>query len=444
MLTIAITGAGPVGLTLARLLLQSSISSLVDIMIYEKDASQTSRHSLGGTLDLHPPTGLAAIKKMNLWDEFCKHARFEGEELRMCDLNGTVYFHQTEAPQVEGFEARPEIDRVKLMQILLESVPDELIRWGKTVKEAVPEDGSDRWKLRFEDGAVEGPFDLVVGADGAWSKVRKAITDVEPSYAGVCGVTGSIDAKSAGDRWEKISGMVGKGNNFSFSYGQSMMAQRMGDGSLKCAFYAKRDLEWIEGLKAEHAGDDDALKRVLLKEYRDWVDDFKQWIVAAKDLWCAPLFELPIGHKFAHQSRITVCGDSAHLMTPFAGEGLNAGMRDSLDLTAAIEKSLTEETDLDEAVKVWEESMFERSAEFMADTMLNKTGMYAEDAPYSFFASMMTVVAREFGYDLNRGWMAWVPISKTVYGICWTVGTFGAFRRRAKDLFRGQQQGITI
>lgn len=360
----------------------------------------------------------------------------------MCDLNGTIYVRQTEAPQFKGFEARPEIDRVRLMELLLESVPDELIRWGRPVKEVVQDDG--RCRLKFEDNSVEGPFDLVVGADGAWSKVRKALTDVEPSYAGTCGVVGSIDKESAGDRWEQISGMVGKGSNFSFSYGQSMMAQRMGDGSLKCSFYARRERAWIEELKAKHTGDDEALKRNLLENYKDWVDDFKQWIVAAKDLWCAPLFELPVGHRFEHKTGTTLCGDSAHLMTPFAGEGVNAGMRDALDLMVAIEKSLIEGTDLDMAVKVWEGTMFERSAEFMARTMVNKTGMYAQDAPYSFFAAMVGVIAREFRGNVKKGWLASLPITQTAYGFFWVVGTFGALRRRVKELFQGRQQAIII
>ena len=386
---------------------------------------------------------------MNVWDEFLKYARFEGEELRICDLNGTVYVHQTEAPQLKGFQARPEIDRVRLMQVLLESVPNELIRWGKALKEVVRED--DQWKLKFDDGSVAGPFDLIVGADGAWSKVRKALTDVEPSYAGICGVAGSIDKESAGDKWDLISGMVGKGSNFCFSYGQSMMAQRLGDGNLKCSFYGRRERGWVDDLKANHTGDDDALKRILLENYQGWDKDFKQWIVAAKGLWSAALFELPVGQRLTTREEspllvmrvrttfaITVPGADfriAHLMTPFAGEGVNAGMRDALDLVGAIEKSVTEKTDLDLTVQGWEESMFERSAVFMADTMVNKMGMFAQDAPYSFFAAMIGVFARANGYDVKKGWMSWLPVTKTAYAFVWAIGTFGVVRRRVIDFF---------
>lgn len=436
MVNIAIVGAGPAGLTLTRLLLRSSISPQVNIVIFEKDASPTSRQSIGGTLDLHPPTGLAAIREMGLWDEFCKHGRFEGEEMRMCDRNGTVYVHQTEAPQIPGVEARPEIDRVRLMEILLASVPADVVKWGKPVKEVI-EKGSAH-QLRFEDGTMEGPFDLIIGADGAWSRVRKVLIEVEPRYSGICTITGVITEKSAADRWNSISPMIGKGNNFSFSYGQSMMGQRCGDGHIRCSFNMKRDLSWLNDLKAKHGSDQDALKRVLHEEYKDWVPDFRQWIDASSNLWCAAFWELPVGQRFEHKKGLTLMADAAHLMTPFAGEGVNAAMKDALELSAALESSLKEEKiDIDAAVRNFEESMFERAKEFMHKTMVSKEGMFAQDAPYTFFVSMTALVAKQVGWDLNRGFMYWVPVSKLAYTMFWSMGTFGAIRRRAAALLRG-------
>lgn len=443
MLNIAITGAGPVGLTLARLLLpytsHRSSTPKVQITIFEKDVSATSRTSIGGSLDLHPKTGLAAIRACDLYAEFEKYARFEGEEMRMCDLNGFCYVHQVDVPESLAAEhARPEIDRVQLMEILLKSVPDSMISWGKAVT-GVKEGGKGRWIISFADDTTEGPFDLVVGADGAWSKVRKALTDVEPAYSGISGVTVAIDAESAGDSWDAIQGMIGKGNNFSFSFGRSCMGQRQGSGNIKASFYQRRDIEWINELNEKHKNDDSALRKILLEEYKDWVPEFRQWIVAAKNFWCHPLWELPIGHRFEHKAGITLIGDAAHLMTPFAGEGVNAGMRDALDLAEAVKKSIHDGSELDKQVADFEESMFVRMQDFMTETQTNKNGMYALDAPYSFFTAMVGTVAKEFGYPLDKGVMWFVPVKGITYSVFWLMGSYGAARRRLRNMFRAEQ-----
>lgn len=430
---IAIAGAGPAGLTLARLLLQSSISSLINVKVFEKDASSTSRHSIGGTLDLHPSTGLAAIREMDLWDDFLKHGRFDGEEMRVCDRHGTMYLHLKDAPQIKGFEARPEIDRVKLMDILLASVPMDTVKWGKQVKEVIGMSSINY--LKFEDNSIEGPFDLIVGADGAWSKIRKVLTDIEPVYSGICSISSTITQESAVDRWDGISAMIGQGSNFSFSDGESMTAQRMGDGSIRCGFGLQRSQDWLENLKAEHGHDSYALKKVLREQFENWIPEFTQWIDASIDLWCSCFWELPVGHRFEHKSGLTLIADAAHLMTPFAGEGVNAAMKDALDLSSALETALQENRgEVDAFVRRFELSMFKRAEQFTQMTMINKKGMFAPDAPYSFLVNMGGLVAKEAGWDLDRGILYWFPVRKLAYTVFWSMGTFGALRRWCVNL----------
>lgn len=77
---IAIIGAGPAGLTLARTLHINNIP----VTVFERETSSTAR-SQGGTLDLHPRAGQAAIKKAGLWDEYQQHVRYEGQDLVLAD-----------------------------------------------------------------------------------------------------------------------------------------------------------------------------------------------------------------------------------------------------------------------------------------------------------------------------------------------------------------------
>jgi len=77
---IAIIGAGPAGLTLARIVYVNNIPCTV----FEKEESREIR-SQGGTLDLHPKAGQAALKKAKLWKEYQQHVRYEGQDFVLAD-----------------------------------------------------------------------------------------------------------------------------------------------------------------------------------------------------------------------------------------------------------------------------------------------------------------------------------------------------------------------
>lgn len=161
--SIAIIGAGPCGLTLARLLECKGI----DYVVYERDDSEVSNRR-GGSLDIHAETGQRALKEAGLFDEFKKHARYEDDVLTLANQQGERVFQAG-----QGRDA-PEIDRVILRQILLDSIPKDNIRWGHPLNcTTLGEDGHRH--LQFLDGTTASGFKLVIGADGAWSKVRPSV-----------------------------------------------------------------------------------------------------------------------------------------------------------------------------------------------------------------------------------------------------------------------------
>ncbi len=162
-LAIAIIGAGPCGLTLARLLECKGI----DYVVYERDESENSNR-VGGSLDIHQNTGQHALREGGLFDEFKRYARYDDTAVAIADKFGKrlLQFGQ-------GRDA-PEIDRSDLRQILLDAIPKDKIKWGHALTSAsVGEDS--RPVLRFANGVVLSGFKLVVGADGAWSKVRRMV-----------------------------------------------------------------------------------------------------------------------------------------------------------------------------------------------------------------------------------------------------------------------------
>lgn len=160
---IAIIGGGPCGLTLARLLECKGI----DYTVFERDASANSNRA-GGSLDIHAHTGQHALREGGLIDEFKKYARYEDAVMSLADKHGKKVFEMGQGRD------DPEIDRAELRQILLDAVPKDKIKWGHVLQSvAVGED--KRPVIGFSNGTEISSFKLVVGADGAWSKVRSVV-----------------------------------------------------------------------------------------------------------------------------------------------------------------------------------------------------------------------------------------------------------------------------
>ncbi|KAL1603457.1 hypothetical protein SLS60_005044 [Paraconiothyrium brasiliense] len=373
---IAIIGAGPTSLTLAAILHRNAIP----YTIYE--AAPALRHQ-GGSLDLHPQTGQQALREAGLWDAFVEHARPESDCLKLVDLDsGEVFWDENagdgqpseeqekERAVQDSLEGRPEIDREWLMRITYGAVPEASVKWGAKLKGVVPSSEPCKHALHFADGSTEEGFDLVVGGDGAWSKVRNLLTDLKPRYSGI----------SAVELWHNdvqrepwLRDYVGAGSCFAFAEGSAVLSQRQGDGSLRTyaclrvpeTFIAECGIDWESG--------DTARTQFVERYFNHVAPDLQRLLTLSKDkLMPRVLYELPIGFSYPHVQGVTLIGDAAHVMTPFAGVGVNVGMTDALVLAREVIASCKGEKSLDEAVKAYEEEMWPRAKKFMEKTAEGK------------------------------------------------------------------------
>jgi 2-polyprenyl-6-methoxyphenol hydroxylase-like FAD-dependent oxidoreductase len=378
-LSIAIIGAGPAGCMLARLLLRSPTPSSLKITIFEAEKSLDFR-SQGGTLDLHETSGLTALKRAGLYHEFLKHARFDGAALKILDKQGKVYLNISASTN-----GKPEIDRSELRKLLLESLQGDLvdIKWGKRLLEV-----DEERKLHFADGTEEGGFDLIVGADGAWSRTRKYLdSEVMPTYAGITRYWSTIP--DAQNNAPEIYKFVNRGGVFSFSDGKSLVAQQMGDGHIDVV---AMKVELLEESVTTTAMED------ITQQYTDWTPKLLSFLESSQPTMTRkPLYELPVGYTWGHRAGVTIIGDAAHLMTPFAGEGVNLAFVDAMKLSQAI-LDAKDSDHLDQQVRLYEQDMLKRATKAQAMTSGMKGAMFfTEGAPKT---SIESWILWRLSYDI--------------------------------------------
>lgn len=382
---IAVIGAGPGGLTLAGVLRRNGIAATV----YEQDRSPEDRPQ-GGTLDMHADSGQVALAAAGLLEHFLAASRPEGQDNRLLDRSGTVLF---ESISPDGETSNPEIDRGDLRGLLLGSPAPGTVVWGSHLTTVSPT-GEGRHRLEFDDGRTE-VYDLVVGADGAWSRVRPLVSADVPLYSGVTFV--EVVIRDVDNAHPDLAALVGRGSMSALSDNQGLMAQRNSRGVVRIYVAFRRPQNWLRENGVDE-NDPAAMRAALLDMFSGWGPRLRALLVACEDTFIVrSIMALPVPQQWEHRPGVTLLGDAAHLMSPFGGQGANLAMLDGADLASA----LATEPDLDTAVRRYEETMFPRSAKAAAFSERGIRRAIADDAPSHSLAIMTALAAGQNPLEQN-------------------------------------------
>ncbi len=341
MTAVTIVGAGLGGLVLARVLHLHGIPSTV----YDAEASSDAR-AQGGQLDIHADDGQVALAAAGLTEAFRAIIHEGGEATRLLTARGTSLFEQAD----DGDGGRPEVLRGELRRILLESLPEGTVQWGRRLAAVAPL-GDGRHGLAFEDGSTV-TSQLLVGADGAWSKVRPLLTDAAPAYVGTSFVETYLHDVDA--RHPATAEAAGGGALFALEPGRGIFAHREAGAVLHAYVALTRPAAWFAAIDF---ADPTAARARIAAEFLDWAPALTALITDGETgPVLRPLHALPTGLRWPRVPGATLLGDAAHLAPP-AGEGANLALLDGAELGAAI---AAHPDDREAALAAYEAAMFPR------------------------------------------------------------------------------------
>jgi len=382
---IAIIGAGPGGLTLARLLQMHGAK----VKVFERDINQFAP-AQGTTLNLNEGSGLSALRAAGLMDAFELVYRPGAEKMLFVDAQAAVIIDELDSESND----RPEIDRGPLRNLLLASLADETVVWDarfsslQRIEESI--------EIAFENGE-KFTADLLIAADGANSKIRPYITSLAPEYSGVTALEGSVAdvASTIPELYELLDG----GKVCVLDDEKTLFIALKGNGSVSFYTGHKSDQHWYRQCGIDFA-DRDQVFAWFKKEFKGWSDIWAELFRhAALPFMPRPQFCAPVDQSWPSLSNLTMLGDAAHVMPPYAGEGVNMAMQDALVLASQLLNP--DMPDMRAAITSYENEMRERNAQTATQTLKFTRVFHSYDAvPFfrEFFSGNQDVFLQNEGY----------------------------------------------
>jgi 2-polyprenyl-6-methoxyphenol hydroxylase-like FAD-dependent oxidoreductase len=320
-----------------------------------------------------------ALQEAGLMDAFRANYRPGADKMHIVDKHAQLLF--ADSPKTDEEILRPEIDRGPLQKILMESLQPGTIVWDSHFVALAAEGNS--WKLEFKNGTT-AVADLVIAADGANSKLRRYITPVKPFFYGLTAIEGAVYHPETA--CPRINQLLDGGKIFAFGDEKTLIVSSKGDGSLVFYTAFKTGEDWVKENGIDFT-DNAQVVAWFKNDYAGWSDIYTELFENADGGFVLrPQYSMPVDQTWEALPNMTMLGDAAHLMPPFAGEGVNMAMLDALELS----KCLTGDdfTGLHPAIAAYEKQMRVRASGATKDSLDSAEMMHSAEA----IAFMMQVM----------------------------------------------------
>lgn len=323
-LRILIIGAGVSGLALASLLTQSRQDH--EITIIER---YSALRAAGQQVDLRG-LGFEVLKRMGLEQAFGK-IRVPETGLKVVDSKGRQWgwFPARKG----GMSTDCEVMRGDLVELLRHSISNDRVDWRFGVAVETMEELNDAVLVSFTDGKKQS-FDLVVGADGQWSRTRRTVMECDDKdvmkSAGMSIAYFSIP-RPVKEQEPYVTTV------YMASKHRAIMTRRHSDQQLQVYLCCNNDAGKLEhAKKGDVRAEKEALTEIFDNEIGWETDSILQDMQGAADFYCERLAMVQMDSW--SKGRVVLVGDAAYCPTANSGMGTPCAMLGAYVLAGEITK----------------------------------------------------------------------------------------------------------